>query len=68
MVSGAGGLCLFLPVLRPRADHRGIDLALPIFVLVYVRVYGGNWRLCVALAAMISGFIFGIYDQIMHVY
>ncbi len=46
----------------------GLDLALPIFVLVYIRFYGGSWRLCIFLAVMIAVFIFGIYDQIMHVY
>ncbi len=46
----------------------GLDLALPIFVLVYVRFYGGSWRLCAFLTVMIAAFIFGIYDQIMHVY
>ena len=46
----------------------GLDLALPVFVLVYIRFYGGSWRLCAFLAAMIAAFIFGIYDQIMHVY
>jgi hypothetical protein len=46
----------------------GLDLALPVFVLVYVRFYGGSWRLCIFLAVMIAAFIFGVYDQIMHVY
>jgi hypothetical protein len=46
----------------------GLDLALPLFVLVYARFYGASWRLCAFLAAMIAAFIFGIYDQIMHVY
>ena len=46
----------------------GLDLALPLFVLVYARFYGARWRLCAFLAAMIAAFIFGIYDQIMHVY
>ncbi|MCZ6638321.1 MAG: hypothetical protein O7C66_09030 [Alphaproteobacteria bacterium] len=46
----------------------GLDLALPIFVLVYVRFYGGSWRLSAFLSVMIAAFIFGIYDQIMHVY
>lgn len=46
----------------------GLDLALPIFVLVYAKIYGAGWRLGIFLALMIFAFIFGIYDQIMHVY
>jgi hypothetical protein len=46
----------------------GLDLALPLFVLVYAKFYGASWRLSAILAAMIAAFIFGIYDQIMHVY
>ena len=41
---------------------------LPVFVFAYARFYGASWRLCAILAAMIAAFIFGIYDQIMHVY
>ena len=55
------GLLVFIRIL-------GLDLALPAFVLVYVKFYGGSWRLSIGLAAMIAAFIFGIYDQIMHVY
>jgi len=46
----------------------GLDLGLPVFVLAYARFYGASWRLCAILALMIGTFIFGIYDQIMHVY
>ncbi len=46
----------------------GLDLALPVFVFAYARFYGASWRLCAILALMIAAFIFGIYDQIMHVY
>jgi hypothetical protein len=46
----------------------GLDLALPVFVLSYARFYGASWRLCAILALMIAAFIFGVYDQIMHVY
>ncbi len=46
----------------------GLDLGLPVFVFAYARFYGGSWRLCAILALMIAAFIFGIYDQIMHVY
>lgn len=46
----------------------GLPAALPLFVLVYARFYGGSWRISVVLAALIAGFIFGVYNEIMHVY
>jgi hypothetical protein len=46
----------------------GLDLALPLFVLVYARFYGASWWLAGGLALLLGAFIFGIYDQIMHVY
>ena len=46
----------------------GLRIALPFFVLSYARLYGASWRLSVFLAALIGAFMFGIYDNIMHVY
>lgn len=46
----------------------GLDLALPLFVLVYAKYYGASWRLSLFLAALIGAFIYGVYDKIMHVY
>ncbi|MDH3240903.1 MAG: hypothetical protein OEO83_09575, partial [Alphaproteobacteria bacterium] len=46
----------------------GLDLALPLFVLIYARFYGANWWLAGGLAVALGAFIFGVYDQIMHVY
>lgn len=46
----------------------GLALALPFFVLIYALFYGARWWLAGALALAIAAFVFGIYDQIMHVY
>jgi len=41
---------------------------LPLLVLVYIRFYGGSWIVALSLAALIVVFIYGVYQQIMHVY
>lgn len=46
----------------------GLPVALPLFVLVYIRFYGGSWLMGLVLAALIVAFIYGVYQQIMHVY
>ncbi len=45
-----------------------LPLALPLFVVVYAKAYGGGWRLSGFLGLLIAAFIFGVYEQIMHVY
>ena len=46
----------------------GLPLAMPLFVLSYAKFYGASWRLSTLLALMIAAFVFGVYQQIMHVY
>lgn len=46
----------------------GLPLTLPLFVVVYARFYGASWKMALFLAALIAAFIFGVYQQIMHVY
>lgn len=46
----------------------GLPVALPLLVLVYIRFYGGSWIVALSLAALIVVFIYGVYQQIMHVY
>ncbi len=46
----------------------GLPITLTAFVFLYVIAYGGSWRVGAVLAALVAGFIFGIYEQIMHVY
>lgn len=55
------GIVLAIPLV-------GLPIALTAFVFLYVVAYGGSWRVGVFLAALVAAFIFGIYEQIMHVY
>ena len=55
------GIVLAIPLV-------GLPIALTAFVFLYVVAYGGSWRVGLLLAALVAGFIFGIYEQIMHVY
>ena len=55
------GLVVAIPII-------GLPLALPLFVVVYGKAYGAGWRISIFLGLLIAGFIFGVYEQIMHVY
>ncbi len=55
------GLVLAVPIV-------GLPVAVPLFVLTYALFYGADWKVAVLLTALISAFIFGVYNQIMHVY
>jgi hypothetical protein len=45
----------------------GFLAALPLFVFLYVKIYGGGWMTAVALTAVTWGFLYGVFEQIMHV-
>jgi len=45
----------------------GFSTALPLFVCLYVKVYGGSWWTTVILTALTWGFLHGIYDNLLHV-
>jgi len=45
----------------------GFPVALPLFVFLYIKVYGGSWWTAVVLAALTWGFLHGIYDYLLHV-
>jgi hypothetical protein len=45
----------------------GMPIALPLFVLLYVKLYGGGWILAITLAAGTWGFLYGVFEQILHV-
>jgi hypothetical protein len=45
----------------------GMPIALPLFVFLYVKLYGGGWILSLALAAGTWGFLYGVFEQILHV-
>ena len=45
----------------------GFPIALPLFVFLYVKLYGGSWLTAVLLTALTSGFLYGIYERLLSV-
>lgn len=45
----------------------GFRIALPSFVFLYVKLYGGRWLTSVLLTALTWGFLYGIYDRLLSV-
>jgi Tripartite tricarboxylate transporter TctB family len=46
----------------------GFPIALPLFVSLYVKLYGGSWPTAVLLAAGTWGFLVGVFDEILSVH
>lgn len=45
----------------------GFLLAVPLFVFTYTKFYGGGWILSVLLAASTGGFVYLLFDVLLHV-
>ena len=45
----------------------GFPLAVPVFVLLYNKSYGGSWPLAIGLSALSWAFVYGIFEKIWHV-
>ena len=45
----------------------GFLAALPLFVFLYAKVYGARWTTAVILAATTFGFLYGVFEQVLHV-
>jgi hypothetical protein len=45
----------------------GLPVALPLFVFAYCKTYGGGWLLSLILAAGTFGFLYGVFEQVLHV-
>jgi putative tricarboxylic transport membrane protein len=45
----------------------GFPVAVPLFVLVYSKLYGAGWALSTMLSAIAWGFVYGIFEKILHV-
>jgi hypothetical protein len=45
----------------------GFPVALPLFVFLYVKLYGGSWLTTIILTAVTWGFLYGIYDYLLSV-
>ena len=45
----------------------GFPIAVPLFVLAYSKCYGAGWRLGITLSSIAWGFVYGVFDKILHV-
>lgn len=45
----------------------GFLTALPLFVFLYVKFYGGSWTATVILSGGTWAFLYGIFDELLHV-
>jgi hypothetical protein len=45
----------------------GFPIALPLFVFLYVKLYGGAWLTTIILTAVTWGFLYGIYEYVLSV-
>jgi hypothetical protein len=45
----------------------GMPTALPLFVFLYTKLYGGGWTTAVIFAAGTWGFLYGVFEQVLHV-
>jgi hypothetical protein len=45
----------------------GMPIALPLFVFLYTKLYGGSWTLALTLAGGTWGFLYGVLEQLLHV-
>lgn len=45
----------------------GFLTTIPVFVFVYSKIYGASWVTSLALSIFCWGFVYGIFEQLMHV-
>ena len=45
----------------------GFPIAVPLFVLSYSKFYGASWLLGISLSAIAWGFVYGVFEKILHV-
>lgn len=45
----------------------GFPLTLPLFVFLYCKTYGGGWLLSLVLSSLTFGFLYGVFEQVLHV-
>lgn len=45
----------------------GFPIAVPLFVLAYSKFYGAGWPLGILLSAIAWGFVYGVFEKILHV-
>jgi hypothetical protein len=45
----------------------GFPIAVPLFVLAYSKFYGAGWPLGLMLSTIAWGFVYGVFEKILHV-
>jgi Tripartite tricarboxylate transporter TctB family len=45
----------------------GFPIAVPLFVLAYSKFYGAGWALSTTLSVIAWGFVYGVFEKILHV-
>jgi Tripartite tricarboxylate transporter TctB family len=45
----------------------GFMLAVPLFVLAYSKFYGARWPIAIGLSTVAWGFVYGVFEKILHV-
>jgi hypothetical protein len=45
----------------------GMPIALPLFVFLYTKLYGGSWVTSLIFAGGTWGFLYGVFEQVLHV-
>jgi hypothetical protein len=45
----------------------GMPIALPLFVFLYTKLYGGGWTTALIFTAGTWGFLYGVFEQVLHV-
>ena len=45
----------------------GFLAAVPLFVFSYTKAYGGGWRLSILLGLLSGGFVYSLFDVLLHV-
>lgn len=45
----------------------GFPIAVPLFVLSYSKFYGASWLVGISLSAIAWGFVYGVFEKILHV-
>ena len=45
----------------------GFPIAVPLFVFAYTKFYGSNWITTICLSGVSWGFIYGIFEALLHV-
>ncbi|MFQ5827499.1 MAG: tripartite tricarboxylate transporter TctB family protein [Dehalococcoidia bacterium] len=45
----------------------GFLVAVPLFTVAFTKLYRASWFVSLALAAVAWGFLYGLFDQVMHV-